>query len=166
MSELHATSELRVEKRRAQAELTLSTGAVVRGCFFLAGSAAAHAGPERVGDLLNAEAGFFPFELTAQGPQGSWSALYNRTQLVLVRLVEQTEAQLEPGYDVATERHVSILLSNGAIVSGAVRVYLPAGRDRLSDYARTSVTFRYVEAADATYIVNGAHIVELREISA
>jgi hypothetical protein len=167
MSESHERSEFRVEKRRAEAELTLSTGAVVRGCFFLAGSAAAHSGPERVGDLLNAEAGFFPFELAAQGLEGSRTPLYNRAQLVLVRLVEQTgEAQLDPGYDVATERHVSILMSNGATVSGAVRVYRPVGRDRLSDYARSSAPFRYVEAADATYIVNGAHIVELREISA
>ena len=58
-----------------------------------------------------------------------------------------------------------MLLSNGEMVDGRVRVYRPTGRDRLSDYARLPEAFRYVETADATVIVNSAHIVELRETS-
>ena len=155
-------SEFRIEKRRAEAALTLATGTTVRGCFFLSGSSASHAGPERVADLLNAEAGFFPFELhTGRAPH---TVLYNRAQLVLVTLLEETvEAQLDPGYSVATERAVRILLSNGHAVDGRVRVYRPTGRDRLSDYARAPEVFRYVETAEGTVIVNADHIVELRE---
>jgi hypothetical protein len=157
-------SQYRVEKRRAGAALTLTTGATVRGCFFLAGSRASHGGPERVADLLNAEIGFFPFELN--GDSTTSTVLYNRTQLVVVTLLDNTaEAQLDPGYSLASEREVRMLLSNGETVEGRVRVYRPAGRDRLSDYARVPETFRYVETDDATVIVNFAHIVELREIS-
>jgi hypothetical protein len=157
-------SEFRVEKRRAEAVLTLTTGATVRGCFFLAGSRANQVGPERVADLLNAETGFFPFELQAQATPHT--VLYNRSQVVLVTLVENTvEATLDPGYSVATEREVQMLLSSGRIIAGSVRVYRPVGRDRLSDYARLPEAFRYVETADATVIVNCAHIVELRETS-
>jgi hypothetical protein len=157
-------SEYRVEKRRAEAALTLTTGATVRGCFFLAGSRASHGGPERVADLLNAEIGFFPFELSADSRP--CTVLYNRTQLVVVTLLENTiEAQLDPGYSVATERRVRMLLSSGTTVHGRVRVHRPPGRDRLSDYARLSETFRYVETDEATLIVNSAHIVELRETS-
>jgi len=157
-------SEYRVEKRRAAAALTLTTGTTVRGCFFLAGSRASHGGPERVADLLNAEIGFFPFELNADSTP--YTVLYNRTQLVVVTLLENTiEAQLDPGYSVATEREVRMLLSNGESVHGRVRVYRPTGRDRLSDYARLPETFRYVETDEATLIVNSAHIVELRETS-
>ena len=155
-------SEFRIEKRRAEAVLTLTTGTTVRGSFFLAGSSASHVGPERVADLLNAETGFFPFELNAG--RAPYAVLYNRSQLVLVTLLEETtEAQLDPGYSVATEREVRILLSNGRTVDGRVRVYRPAGRDRLSDYARAPEVFRYVETADGTVIVNADHIVELRE---
>jgi hypothetical protein len=155
-------SEFRVEKRRAEAALTLTTGATVRGCFFLADSRASHVGPERVADLLNAEPGFFPFESKVEGR--SSTALYNRSQVVMVTLLEDTiEAQLDPGYAVATERGVRILLSNGETVEGRVRVYRPTGRDRLSDYARAPETFRYVETAGPTVIVNSAHMVELRE---
>jgi hypothetical protein len=157
-------SEFRIEKRRAEAALTLSTGATVRGCFFLSGSRASHAGPERVADLLNAEGGFFPFELTGDG--SPYTVLYNRSQVVVVTLLEDTiEAQLDPGYTVATEREVHILLSSGHTVDGRVRVYRPTGRDRLSDYARLPETFRYIETKGATVIVNTAHIVELRETS-
>jgi len=156
-------SEFRVEKRRAEAALTLATGATVRGCFFLAGGKASHGGPERVADLLNADAGFFPFELTADST--AYTVLYNRSHLVVVTLLENTvEAQLDPGYTVATEREVRMLLSNGESVEGRVRVYRPSGRDRVSDYARMSEMFRYVETDDATLIINSAHIVELREI--
>jgi hypothetical protein len=161
---MSGVSEYRVEKRRAEASLMLTTGATVRGCFFLAGSRASHGGPERVADLLNAEIGFFPFECHADSTP--YTVLVNRTQLVVVTLVQNTiEAQLDPGYGVATERQVRMLLSNGETVRGRVRVYRPAGRDRLSDYARLSETFRYVETDDATLIVNSAHIVELRETS-
>ena len=152
-------SEFRIEKRKSEATLTLTTGPGVRGCFFLSGSAASHAGPERVADLLNAEAGFFPFELVSGG-----TVLYNRSQLVLVSLIGDTvEAQLDPGYSVATERAVRILLTNDRTVEGRVRVFRPQGRDRLSDYARAPEPFRYVETDDGTVIVNVDHIVALRE---
>jgi hypothetical protein len=155
-------SEFRVEKRRVEAALTLTTGATIRGCFFLAGARATHGGPERVADLLNGETGFFPFELNADNEP--YTVLYNRAQVVLVTLLEDSiEAQLDPGYSVATERDVEMLLSNGHTIEGSVRVYRPTGRDRLSDYARLPDAFRYVETDDATVIVNTAHIVELRE---
>ena len=60
-------SEFHVEKQRADAVVTLSSGESSRGCFFVAGGSASHAGPERVGDVLNAEAGFFPFEIQDAG---------------------------------------------------------------------------------------------------
>src|SRR5215470_5888878 len=134
-------SQFRVEKHRAGAEIALATGAIVRGTFFLSGSSATHAGPERVADLLNAETGFFPFE-TAGGDGDT--ILINRAHVITVRLLERTdEPQRDPGYVYATERHVAMLLTNGASRVGAVRVYRPQGRDRLSDYARSTDTFRY-----------------------
>jgi hypothetical protein len=155
-------SEFRIEKRRAEAALTLTTGTTVRGCFFLFGSSASHSGPERVADLLNAETGFFPFELNADA--APHTVLYNRNQVVLVTLLEETiESQLDPGYSVATERAIRMILSSGQTVVGRVRVYRPSGRDRLSDYARAPEIFRYVETAEGTVIVNADHIVELRE---
>lgn len=153
-------SEFRVEKKRADAELTLTTGRSVKGRFFLWASSQFHERPERVVDLLNGQTGFFPFEL-----EHGETALYNRAQVVTVRLPPSDhEAQLDPGYQVATRRVVSMLLTTGERITGTVTVYRPAGRDRLSDYARGDDIFRYVETASHTVIVNSAHLVELREI--
>jgi hypothetical protein len=155
-------SEFRIEKQRAEATLTLTTGTSVTGCFFLSTSSASHAGPERVADLLNGDAGFFPFELNCD--KAPYTVLYNRTHIVQVSLLGDTlEPQLAPGYNLATERAVRVILSNGNTVKGRVRVYRPNGRDRLSDYAREPELFRYIETADGTVIVNANHIVELRE---
>ncbi len=158
-------SEFRVEKHRAEAELTLSTGTRVKGAFFLSDNSAGHVGPERVGDLLNGEHGFFPFEL-ASGSNAR-TVLYNRAHVTTIALPANViEARLNPGYDVATKRRVSILLSNGTRVAGTVSVYRPAGHDRLSDYAHVEGEgpFQYLETSDHTLIVNTAYIVELVEI--
>src|SRR5579864_2768265 len=71
-------SQFRVEKRRVEAELTLSGGQQLRGFFFLAGSTATHHGPELVVDLLNSGPGFFPFE----SAETSSTVLVNRDHVV------------------------------------------------------------------------------------
>ena len=155
-------SQFRVEKRRAEAEVMLANGASVRGSFFLAGSSAGHVGPERVADLLNAENGFFPFAPAGTGV--GETVMINRAHVVSVRLLDRNgEPQLDSGYVLATERRVAMLLSTGMRIIGAVRVYRPEGRDRLSDYARSTDAFRYIENGDGTFVVNSAHIVELWE---
>lgn len=159
MSEQHA-SKFKIEKTRAAAELVLATGATVRGCFFLWPSSHSHHGPGRVGDLLNERTGFFPFEL-----EDGQTALYNRAHIVEVCLPpDAVETRIEPGYDVATRHTVEMLLSTGHRLTGLVSVYLPDGHARLSDYARSEQTFRYVETETCTVIVNSAHVVELREL--
>jgi hypothetical protein len=155
-------SELRVEKRRAEAELTLSTGTRVKGAFFLAGFTARHAGPERVSDLLNGTSQFFPFELASGADVRT--VLFNRAHVATIALPPNAiEAQLEPGYEFALKSRVSVLLSTGTRVSGTVSIFRPTGHDRLSDYAQFGEPFQYLETPDRTLIINSAHIVELLE---
>jgi hypothetical protein len=157
-----APSEYRVEKHPVYAALTLSHAASTDGYFFVAGSSGPDAGSERVGDLLNGDTGFFPFGLpTSDG--GTTTVLVHRDHLVSARL-NDNEAARDPGYAYAIARSVSLLLTTGARLAGRVRVYRPAGRDRLSDWARHGARFRYVETADATVIVNIDHVIEAREV--
>jgi hypothetical protein len=162
MNPLPASSELWFEKHRVEAVVTLATNENIKGCFFTAAGNARREGAERIGDLLNSESGFFPFEVQTEG--GAATVLYNRVHVIAVRVLDD-EARREPGYVVARRRAVSILLSNSQRVDGEVRVYRPEGRDRVSDWTRQPDVFRYVEAADATYIVNAAHIVAITEVS-
>jgi hypothetical protein len=152
-------SEFWVEKRREAADVTLVTGATLAGVFFLAGSSQLHAGPERVGDVLNFEPGFFPFECNGE------TSLINRSHVLKVVLPPQMiEAELDAGYDVGKRRHVRILLTTGESITGHVVVSRPYGHDRLSDYAQAYERFRYVELPDRTLLVNSAHIVALTEV--
>jgi len=154
------TSEYRVEKSRIPASITLSTGDNVEGSFFVAGASAHGSIPERVAEILNAESGFFPFEV-GDAP-ATRTVLYNRTQILTVSLTDG-EARRDPGYDVASPREVSLHLSDGRRLSGSVRIHRPEGRDRLSDWARHPDRFRYLEVGDTTVIVNVAHVIELSE---
>jgi hypothetical protein len=156
-------SEFHVEKQRVAAVLTLTGGESTSGCFFVAGGSARHAGPERVGDLLNSEAVFFPFEI--HDSAAVRTELINRHHVVMVAIGDNEESR-DPGYSVATRRAVSILLSNGQRVAARIRVYKPEGRDRLSDWARDPEIFRYVETGETTLIVNMAHVIEVNEVSA
>jgi hypothetical protein len=158
---LAASSVFRVDKQRTEAILTLTSGATVAGHFFTSPGSAMHVGPERVADLLNSEPGLFPFEITETG--GSRTVLVNRDHVVAVA-VAGDEARRDPGYEFATPRMVSVLLSNAQRILGSVRVYQPEGHSRLSDWARQAERFRYVETADATFIVNVGHVVEVREV--
>ena len=153
-------SEFRVEKRREPADVTLVTGATLSGVFFLAGDSPLHTGPERVGDLMNRNPGFFPFESNGE------ISLINRAHVIKVTLPPQIiEAELDAGYDVATRRHVKVLLTTGEVIVGQVVVILPPGHDRLSDYAHLEERFRYIELADRTLLINSAHIVALTEVA-
>ena len=153
-------SELRVEKRREAADVTFVTGATLSGVFFLSGSSQIHTGPERVGDVLNVEDGFFPFE------SDGVTSLINRAHVLKVALPAQMiESQLDAGYHVATRRQVKLLLTTGETVEGQVVIFRPSGHDRLSDYARMDERFRYVELADRTLLINSAHIVALTEVT-
>lgn len=156
------TSEYRFEKRRTDAAVRLTSGRLLHGRLFLAGASERHDGPERVGDLLNSEPGFFPFEIEDE-EGGRDIVLLNRAHVVTVT-VPDNEAALEPGYGIARLRAVAMVLSGNLRLTGIVRVYRPEGRDRLSDWTRQPEMFRYLEADGATVIVNTAHIVELSEI--
>lgn len=155
-------SQYQFEKRRTQGALTLSSGDLVQGYFFTAAGITPHDGPERVGELLNLEAGFFPFEVRDE--KGARTVLFNRMHVVTVALSEN-EASQDPGYHVAPRQVVSVQLSTGQRLTGAVRVYRPEGQHRLSDWTKQPEIFRYIESGDRTLIVNTTHIVEVSEVS-
>ena len=153
------SSELRVDKRREAAEVTLVTGATLSGSFFLAGDSPGHTGPERIGDLLNSATGFFPFE------SGGETSMINRAHVLKVSLPSQSiEGELDASYNLAPRHKVRLLLTTGELIVGQVVVFLPPGRNRLSDYAQIDERFRYVELADRTLLINAAHIVALTEV--
>lgn len=131
------------------------------GNFFTSAGSFRHSGQERIGDLLNAESGFFPFETL--GEDRPRTLIYNRAHVVAVT-VSSDEPRQDPGYGVATRRSVSILLSTGQRLNGTIRIHQPAGHDRLSDWSKNQDQFHYLETEASTYLVNRAHVVEISEV--
>jgi len=155
------TSEFQFEKRRAAATVTLSTGGSIEGDFFIAGGITRHEGPERVGELLNGEHGFVPFETKHGG--AAQTVLLNRAHVLTVALAED-EASRDPGYALAPLRRVRMRLSTGAELTGAVRIRHPEGHDRLSDWTRQPEVFRYLESGGRLLLVNLAHVIDVTDV--
>lgn len=156
-----AASPFRMNKRRVDATLTLTTGRTVRGSFFVAETTVLGDSPERIDDLLNTTPRFFPFERVENGQQRV--ALYSIEQVAMVTLFGQ-QAREVPGYEVAKVRHVSLLLSGGDRLSGDIRVYQPDGRNRVSDWSHEPAAFRFIETEHGTLVVNINHVVEIIEL--
>lgn len=161
MFSVSPASPFRVDKRRVEATLTLTTGRSVRGSFFLGDATMLGDGPERVDDLLNRVTGFFPFERVDREQRSV--VLYSTAHVTMVTLFGQ-EAHDVPGYEVAKVRHVSLVLSDGARLSGRVRVYQPEGRNRVSDWSHEPAVFRFLETEGGTLLVNINHVVEIIEL--
>jgi hypothetical protein len=162
LTQPHSESRFHVEKERIDAVVTLANGDTTAGYFFVARASAHYDGSECVGELLNAEPGFFPFAVGSPG--GMLTMMFNRRQVIMVALASD-EARRDPGYDVATERFVSMLLSDGQRISGALRIHRPEGRNRLSDWARHADAFQYLEVGEMTVLVNISHVIEVHEVS-
>jgi hypothetical protein len=154
-------SNLRIEKQRSQAEVSLATGEIAHGNFFTSARSALHAGPERIGDVLNGDSDFIPFERHSE--RSRQMVIYNRAHIITVS-VSPDEPRQEPGYGVAMRHEVSMVLSNGRRLVGSVRVYQPDGYHRLSDWSKSCDDFHYLETDASTLLVNRQHIVEVSEI--
>ena len=154
-------SEYRFEKERVRATLTLAPGTSVNGSFFVAAQTSMRQGRERVGDLLNAQPGFFRSSCTTAARCSSTA----RTWWPSRSTPSVSEAEQESGYAGATQRQVEMLLSTGMRVKGIVGVYSAPGHERLSDYAQEPLEFRYLVTQKNTLIINAAHIVELTELA-
>lgn len=155
-------SAYQIEKRRTQVRITMATGTSVVANVFLADATPSGRHPERVGDLLNADRGFFPAEV--QDPSATRVSLFNRDHVVTVRLEEpELELDLDASYAIAPRRRVAFVLSNGDLLFGEMHVVAPEGHMRVSDFASTAERFRYLDTADGTYVVNLDHVVEIAQ---
>jgi hypothetical protein len=152
--------ELRIPKRKTTVEFSLEGGTRRHVIVFLSEFASTHAGPERISDLLNGEAEFFP----ALDPSRDAMCFFHREAITSARV----EASLEPADDTAhtipLEHEVEIRLADGALVRGLVTYVLPPDRARVIDFLNEAPRFFRVLEKDVVVLVNKRHVCEVAAI--
>jgi hypothetical protein len=148
--------ELRVPKRRVEAEVVLPGGEVRRVTLFLAEAAPGHAGPERPLDLLNGAAEFFP---ALDGAAGG-TAFLNRRSVPVVRVERRFDAP-DDEVTLPTEHDVEVQLLDGSRLTGLVSYVRPPERSRLGDFLNEPPPFFRLLLEDRVAYVNKRHVVRV-----
>jgi hypothetical protein len=146
--------ELRVPKRRVGVEVVLPGGTARRVTVFLAEAAAGHAGPERVADLLNGTAEFFPVVDEASGG----IAFLHRAAVALVRVRREHDGDDAEAETLPTEHDVELALTDGAVVRGLVSYVRPPDRARLVDVLNEPAPFLRLLEGEGVALVNKRHV--------
>ena len=153
--------ELRVPKRRVEAEVLLASGVTRRVAVFLADSAPGHAGAERFSDLLNGREDFIPaFDVALDA-----ITFVNRTGVVVARVAPHHESDRADDITIPTEHEVEIGLLDGSALRGLVSYVMPADRSRLNDFLNAAPPFFRLLERDAVALVNKRHVARVVPLS-
>jgi hypothetical protein len=153
--------ELRVPKRRVAVEVVLPSGVARRVSVFLAEAAPDHEGAERVSDLLNGGADFFP----AYDEQCGAMTFLNRESVALARVARELEQDASDDIAVPTEHEVEITLVDGTRLQGVVSYLLPPERSRLGDFLNQSAPFFRLVERDFVTLVRRAQVARVALLS-
>jgi hypothetical protein len=152
--------DLRIPKRAVPVEVGLPGGGIHRVSVFLAEGAAAHPGPERLSDLLNGSAPFFP---AREEPGGAMTFL-NRASVAVAR-VAAAEEPADDSYTIPTEHEVEIALADGTLLAGLVAYVAPENHERLVDFLNRPEPFFRLLERDGVALVGRAHVARVALIA-
>ena len=139
---------LRVPKRRVEVELLLLGSGRQRVAFFLGECSSEHLGGERLSDLLNGSADFLPaIEL------GSDLPIFLGRSCIGAALIAGAE---EPADDATlpTEHEVTIALTDGQELTGALSFVRPPDRSRILDFLNDAPAFFPLVLGERLALVN------------
>jgi hypothetical protein len=152
-------SELVVPKRRVDVTVGLCGGLTRRVTLFLAERSSAHAGGERVSDLLEAGGEFIP---ALDEADGAMTFLKRGAIVHADAPPEPTGAADE--LTLPTEHEVNVTLGDGRVLHGLVSYVLPPERSRLVDYLNEPMQFLPLRGADALVLVNKQHVARVAAV--
>jgi hypothetical protein len=145
--------ELRVPTQRIAVQLVTTRGACRNGHLHLGPSHFRSGEVEDLGEVLNDEREFLPFE--AEG-DGAAPLVVHKAHIARVSVAGAVAAAL----DVGDEPH-TLILADGSALSGRVCVPTPPTASRLVDKLNRAPRFVPVQAEDALHFVQVDHIVEV-----
>ena len=147
--------DFRVPKRRVEIE-TLSVDGVSRKIgVYLSEYSAIHSGSERVSDLLNEVAEFFP----AIDGQTGQTIFLTRSGLISATVASVEELDASERDVPLTEQRVEVTLTNGTTFQGTMAYLRHPERSRVIDVLNEPSRFFSVRVGDRTTLINKRHVV-------
>lgn len=145
----------KIEKEVRPILCELSDGSEIEGDVFLRLYEARHAGPQKVGDLLNEEKKFLPVK--AKGG----TLLLNRSHIVLTKV----KAELEKDDLMTLGKKVTVRLKmhRGREIQGDIFINLPEGFCRVKDYVNQPTRFFTLIQPDFVIYINQEFILSVRD---
>jgi hypothetical protein len=144
---------LKVEKLPVEVTMIMLGGEELTGTIYLDMHSRHHAGPERMEDVLNSQTRFIPLML----PDGRM-VLLNRLRIITGHCRQRVADEYEEmTRELLTDHAVTIRLSDGRTINGAIRTDLPKEHARLSDLLNHPEDFVRVIDGEIEYFVNRAY---------
>lgn len=153
--------QFHIQTRGHGVEVVLNNSTVLKGRVFLHSVAERHAGPERVDDVLNSGARFFPLRVQENGQR---TLLINKERVLFVKVPQEPEGVQIGELGVSSWAvQVSLDMMQGAPLQGVVYLSRPPGRDRTLDGLNGGEDFLCLVQDGAFLYVNLRNVVLVRE---
>ncbi|MDB4875489.1 MAG: hypothetical protein JWM41_1935 [Gemmatimonadetes bacterium] len=148
-------SEYRIEKLRRPVKVALVGGATLDGDIFLQPSARYRTGPQEPAELFNEEDEFVPLATT-----GDELVLLAKAQ---IRTVEFGAGLTDTPFAEVAGAAVDVVLADGSVVAGELRMEIRASRPRLLDFLNEdSQRFLTLRSSSSLCLVNRRLIAQVR----
>lgn len=154
------SDEFRMTKRLVPLDLSLADGTTRAVSVFLAPQVTAHAGGERLADLMNRDRAFFP----AMEREGHDVVAIGRRAILYVRAAADVDVESDAVEVLSVE--VMVTLLNGRRLRGTVRYTAPPQRSRLTDHLNAPELFFSMLDGAFLMFVNKRHVVSVVETAA
>lgn len=150
-----AVMQMKVDKFRNKATITLSDGRRLDVNFFLSHHSAQHSGSETIYDVLSSVLSYIPLE----DIRTNEVIFVAKTQIVSVELLDREVVSSL----YLRELQIQVDLLNGEVIDGEILIDMPQTKPRLSDFLNLPHKFLYVHREQGDIVVNKGYIVSLKE---
>ena len=151
-------SELRVPTLALDAEVICADGRAFTGRIFLPAASSVHPGPMNPEEWMNDAVPFFPFL-----PEGERASVILNKHEVLVLSVIGPEPLDDTDTPRGPERRLAVEV-RGRVLTGTVRIDMPANQMRVLDYLNAAHPFLSVREGERRHLVRKARITRVLEL--
>ncbi len=151
-------NEQRISVETRKVELTFTSGEKISGKLFLQLHGASLCGPQKVGEVLNSEEAFIPFQ------HDGMVELINLEQIVSVDC--EAESEFDDLLLLGEMHKIAIETTNSLLVDLKAYVNLPTGNNRIKDFLNQRKHFLLFVQGDRVVYLRRDKIIKVKDDAA